>query len=112
MVRTKHFFHKKYQSFTSKVRGCSQTTSTRRGRYIGGPKMSTFCQRSYHRKCQRRGVVVKKSQNLVKVDGERPLTASNYDLIYLSKTTSKSRNPSLFFLCKDGPKPPTYPCKE
>ena len=25
-------------------------------REVGGPKMSTFCQRSYHRKCQRRGV--------------------------------------------------------
>ena len=23
---------------------------------VGGPEMSTFCQRSYHRKCQRRGV--------------------------------------------------------
>ena len=25
-------------------------------RQAGGPKMSTFCQLSYHRKCQRRGV--------------------------------------------------------
>ena len=30
---------------------------------VGGPKMSTFCQRSYHRKCQRRGVGGQKSQN-------------------------------------------------
>ena len=25
-------------------------------RFVGGPKMSTFCLRLYHRKCQRRGV--------------------------------------------------------
>ena len=25
-------------------------------RQVGRPKMSTFCQRSYHRKCQRRGL--------------------------------------------------------
>ena len=35
--------------------------------------MSTFCQRSYHRKCQRRGVGGQKSQNLVNVVCERPL---------------------------------------
>ena len=33
------------------VRGRSQTTFTRRV----GLKMSTFCQHSYRRKCQRRG---------------------------------------------------------
>ena len=32
----------------------SQTTFTRWGR-IGGPKLSTFCQRSYHSKCKRWG---------------------------------------------------------
>ena len=36
-------------------RGRSQTTFKRRGR-LGGPKMYTFFQRLYHRKCQRRGV--------------------------------------------------------
>ena len=42
---------------------------------VGDPKMSTFCQRLYHRKCQRRGVGgQKKSQNLVNVVCERPLT--------------------------------------
>ena len=35
--------------------------------------MSTFCQRLYHRKCQRRGVGGQKSQNLVNVVCERPL---------------------------------------
>ena len=35
--------------------------------------MSTFCQRSYHRKCQRRGVGGQKSQNIVNVVCERPL---------------------------------------
>ena len=34
--------------------------------------MSIFCQRSYHRKCQRRGVGGQKSQNLVNVVCERP----------------------------------------
>ena len=52
----------------SQVRGCSQTMFTRR------PTMSIFCQRSYHRKCQRRGVGSKKIQNLVNVVCERPLT--------------------------------------
>ena len=37
------------------LRGHSQTTFTRGGG-VGGPKMSTFCQRSQGRKCQRRGV--------------------------------------------------------
>ena len=35
--------------------------------------MSTFCQRSYHRKCQRRGVGGQKSQNLVNLVCEWPL---------------------------------------
>ena len=35
--------------------------------------MFTFCQRLYHRKCQRRGVGGQKSQNLVNVVCERPL---------------------------------------
>ena len=42
--------------FEFRIRGRSQTTYTRRGKYVGGPKMSTFCQRPYHRKCQRGGV--------------------------------------------------------
>ena len=37
-------------------------------------KMSTFCQRSYHRKCQRRGIGGQKIQNLVNVVCECPLT--------------------------------------
>ena len=37
-----------YDSFT--ISGLSQTTFT------GGPKISTFCQRSYRSKCERRGV--------------------------------------------------------
>ena len=36
-------------------------------REVGGPKMSAFCQRSYHRKCQRRGVGGQKSQNVANV---------------------------------------------
>ena len=39
--------------------------------------MGTFCQRLYHRKCQRRGVGGQKSQNLVNVVCEQPLTESN-----------------------------------
>ena len=39
---------------------------------IGGPKMSIFCQPSYHRKCQLRGVGGIKSQNLVNLVCERP----------------------------------------
>ena len=42
-------------------------------------KMSTFCQRLYHRKCQRRGVGGQKSQNLVNVVCERPLNIKNGD---------------------------------
>ena len=53
--------------------GRAQTTFTRRGKQVGGPKMSTFCQRSYHRKCQRRGVGGQKSQNIVNIVCERPL---------------------------------------
>ena len=34
------------------LKGRPQTTFTKRGRYICGPKMSTFCQRLYHIKCQ------------------------------------------------------------
>ena len=44
---------------------------------VGGLKMSTFCQCSYHRKCQRRGVGGQKSQNLVNVVCERPPTLIN-----------------------------------
>ena len=36
--------------------------------------MFTFCQRLYHRKCQRRGVGGQKSRNLVNVVCERPPT--------------------------------------
>ena len=36
-------------------RGLSQTTFTRGGG-VGSPKMLTFCQRLYHKKCQHRGV--------------------------------------------------------
>ena len=57
------------------IKGRSQTTFTRRGRCIGGPKMSTFCQRSYHRKCQRRGEGGQKRQNLVNAVCERPLNS-------------------------------------
>ena len=35
--------------------------------------MSTFCQRSYNRKCQLRGIGGQKSTNLVNVVCERPL---------------------------------------
>ena len=44
-----------------------------KARWVGGPKMSIFCQRSYHRKYQRRGVGGQKSQNLVNVVCELPL---------------------------------------
>ena len=39
--------------------------------------MSTFCQHSYHRKCQRKGQVVKQSQNIVNVVCEQPPKYSN-----------------------------------
>ena len=39
---------------------------------VDGPKMSTFCQRSYHRKFQQRGEGGQ-SQNIVNVVCERPL---------------------------------------
>ena len=38
--------------------------------------MSTFCKRSYHRKCQRRGVGGQKKQNFVNVVCEQPLILS------------------------------------
>ena len=41
--------------------GRSQTTFTRRSRYIGGLKMSSFCQRSYHSKFHLRGIGDQKS---------------------------------------------------
>ena len=43
------------------------------GRYLCGPKMSTFCQRLYHNKCQLWGIGGQKSQNLVNVVCEWPL---------------------------------------
>ena len=40
---------------------------------VGGLKMTTFCQRSYHRKCQRRrGVGGQKKKKIVNVVCERP----------------------------------------
>ena len=51
---------------------------------VGGPKMSTFCQRFCNRKCQRRVVSVQKSQNLVNIVCERHLRV----LLYLKKKTS------------------------
>ena len=42
-------------------------------RQVGGPKISTFCQDSYRRKFQRRGVGGQKSPNLFNVVCERPL---------------------------------------
>ena len=51
----------------------SLTNYVYKTRYVGGPKMCTLCQRSYHRKCQCRGVGGQKSQNLVNVVCEWPL---------------------------------------
>ena len=42
-------------------------------RQVGGPKISIFCQRSYHGKSQHRGIGGQKSQNLVNAVCERPL---------------------------------------
>ena len=52
-------------------RGRSLITFTRLGRQVV-QKMSTFCQLSYHRKCQGRGVGGQKNQNFVNVVYERP----------------------------------------
>ena len=54
-------------------RGHSQTTFTRLG---------PFCQRSYHRKCKRRGVGGQKSQNPVKVVCERPLIYNDHMYLF------------------------------
>ena len=43
--------------------------------------MSSFCQHLYHRKCQRRGVGGQKSQNLVNIVCERPLTTLTINLV-------------------------------
>ena len=45
---------------------------------VGGLKMSTFCQCSYHTKCQRRGVGGQKKDKILstQVVCERPLTMS------------------------------------
>ena len=64
------------------VRGRSQTTFTRHGRYVQivhRSKKVPFCQHSYHRfrTCQRRGVGGQKSQTLVNEVCERPLTPMN-----------------------------------
>ena len=45
-------------------------------RGVGGPKMSSFCQHSYGRKCQWR-VGGQKSQNLDNVVCERPLNTND-----------------------------------
>ena len=42
-------------------------------RQLGVLKMSTFCQHSYHKKCQRKGVGGQKSQNLDNEVFEQPL---------------------------------------
>ena len=56
--------------------------------------MSTFCQRSYHRKVQRNGVGGKKNQNFVNVVCERPLT--------------RNTNIFAFFLYQVSPPPSSY----
>ena len=52
----------------------SFTNYVYKARLVGGPKMSNFCQCSYHRKCQGRRVGGQKKQNLVNVVCERPLS--------------------------------------
>ena len=53
-----------FVSFWCLLRKGSFTNYVYKTRQVGGTKISTFCQRSYHRKCQRRGQVVKKAKIL------------------------------------------------
>ena len=38
------------------LRDCSQLNYAYKRRWVGSPKMLTFCQCSYHRKCQHKAV--------------------------------------------------------
>ena len=105
------------------LRGRFQTMYVYKTRQVGGPKMCTFCQRSYHRKYQRRGFNIggQKSQILVNVVYERPLSLhslQNNDTQYVSSTHKTlgililslllSGNLRRFFLVFNSSKNPKY----
>ena len=60
--------------------------------------MSTFCQRSYHRTCQRRKVGGQKSQNLVNVVCEQPLSKKSVILNLIFFCVSKFEKMGKWFV--------------
>ena len=69
----------------------SVTNYVYKTRQVGGQKMSTFCQRSYHRKCQHRGVgVSKKAKILSKQFVNAPQQhAFQHDICFLQASTGR-----------------------
>ena len=63
------------------LRSCSQTTFTRRGRYVGDPKFPLFVNVHTIENVNEGGVGGQKSQNLVNVVCEQPLEKNHLQIM-------------------------------